>query len=435
MSGFFCKIKAAALSVLICAGLCGCEIGTPADSLLLPPMISSEQEEVYNALEESAGKDISLVYPRSGVIRSAFVFYDLDGDGGSEAVVFYENKKDPEARVRVNILDSQDGWHSVYDHAGAGSYVEQVFFTDLGGLGKARMAIGYGSITPTEKTLRVYSFDNGALVTEYSESYYKTLCLDLDRDEGEDIAVINCNNEYHGAYMSLVTDRGSGAECTSTVDLSPNTADLPSVIAGYIGGNTPAVFADGLNGNGNISTEIIYCVNGQLRNPANLTGSDIPALTQRAQGLYCQDVDGDLVVEIPSTELFEGYRNETGAEYITNWNVFENYTVKEKYSSLTESDKGYCFMLPVRWEGLVTVKTDSVTGEKVFYKFNSSLSQSRLELMRILVCAPSEAADKSLEGYAAISSAESAVYMVKFGQTEDNLLLTMAEVSNNFFLI
>lgn len=405
------------------------------ENLLSPPMISQAQEEVYAALESAVGRDIVLVYPKGGDYRSAFVFYDLDSDGADEAVVFYENTKDSEGKVRVNILAcSDDKWRSVYDHAGAGTSVEQVFFTDLGGMGRVRMAIGYGYITPKEKTLRIYSFKNGVLDTEYSEGYYKMLGMDMDGDSFQDIAVIGCNNDNHSAYASLITDRGEGAQSVSRVQLSESTVDLPSVIGGCIGNNTPAVFVDGLLGSGNISTEILYCVNGELRNPANLAGSDISALTSRQQGLYCKDIDGDGIVEIPSRELFPGYRDSTEPQYITNWNVFENYTVTRKYTSLTEHIKGYSFVLPVRWEGLVTVKNDSVTGEKVFYKYNSNLSQSRLELMRILVCSPAEAAERSLEGYAAAASTESAVYMVKFGSTEDNLLLTMTEVSNNFYL-
>lgn len=442
------KIKKMMLSALTAAvfamTLTGCGFGSSVDSLLQPPMLSEEQEEIYAALEEAVGSDITLVYPRNGIYRSAFVFYDLDGNGSSEAIVFYNSNEDAESSVRVNIIENDgSGWRSVYDHAGAGTSVEQVFFTDLGGRGKVRMAIGYGYMTPTEKTLRIYSFSSGVLTAEYTEPYYKTLAIDLDRDGGEDIAVINCNNENHGAYLSLVTDRGNGAECAGTVAMSENTADIPSVIGGYIGEHTPAVFADGLLGSGNLSTEIIYCVNGELRNPANLSGSDIRALTTRASGLYSTDIDGDGIIEIPSREPFPGYRENSEIQYVTNWNVFENYTVVKKYSSLTVASRGYCFMLPVRWEGLVTVKNDSVTGERVFYKYNNSLSESRLELMRILVCSPSAAENRLAEGYIIVSGEEELeanasssagnVYMVRFGDTEDNLLLTEAEVKNNFY--
>lgn len=424
--------------------LSGCGFGSSADSLLTPPMLSEWQEEIYTALAEAAGDNISLVYPRGGAYRSAFVFADLDGDGSEEAVAFYDDALDNESGVRVNILDTDpDGkWRSVYDHSGAGVTVEQVFFTDLGGRGTVRMAIGYGHMTPTEKTLRVYSFSDGVLETEYSETYYKTLTMDLDRDGGEDIVIVNCNTENHNAYVSLVTDRGNGTECAGTVSMSVNTADIPSVIGGYIGEGTPALFADGLMGSGNLSTEIIYCINGQLRNPANVSGSEIRSLTTRSAGLYCTDIDGDGIIEIPSREPFPGYRENSEMQYITNWNAFENYTIVKKYSSLTLASQSYSFMLPVRWEGLVTVKNDPVTGEKVFYKFNGNLSESRLELMRILACSPAAAQEKLGEGYIVILGEEyleegasdtGNVCMVKFGDTEDNLLLTEGEVRNNFY--
>lgn len=74
------KTRLAAL-VLTGALLTGCGIGSSVDTLLLPPMLSDEQEAIYTALTASAGSNISLVYPRWGAYRSAFVFYDLDMDG------------------------------------------------------------------------------------------------------------------------------------------------------------------------------------------------------------------------------------------------------------------------------------------------------------------------------------------------------------------
>ena len=111
------KTRLAAL-VLTGALLTGCGIGSSVDTLLLPPMLSDEQEAIYTALTASAGSNISLVYPRWGAYRSAFVFYDLDMDGADEAVVFYDDVDDSENSVRANILHRENnGWRSVYDHA------------------------------------------------------------------------------------------------------------------------------------------------------------------------------------------------------------------------------------------------------------------------------------------------------------------------------
>lgn len=431
------KIAALILTAMMSA-MTGCL--SAADSLLSAPMLSEEQELIYTALTEAAGEDISLVYPKDGAYRTAVVFADLDGDELEEAAVFYERKDSPEGTVRINILDREQSgedyiWRSVYDHAGAGGSVEEVFFTNLGGSGRVRMAVGYGLISPMEKALRVYSYSDGALDTEYSGTYYKMVRMDLDRDGGEDIVEVGCNNENHRAYVSLITDRGEGAVNSGTVELSDATADLPSVQGGFIGTDTPAVFIDGLLGSGSLATEIVYCVGGQLRNPAGVSGSDITSLTTRSQRIYCRDADGDGIIEIPSREPFPGYRDYGEAQYITNWNVFENYTVVKKFSSLTEQSAGYVFMIPGRWEGQVTVKNDSLTGEKVFFKYNASLSESRLELMRIMAVSPAREEELTAQGYFRAAGNDTAVYMVKLGDTDDNLLLTTSEVINNLLIL
>ncbi len=424
-----------ALSVIIASSLSGCGFGMSADNLLQPPMLSEEQEEIYRALEDAVGTDISLVYPRSGAYRSAFVFSDMDGDGDEEAAVFYVSSIDSESVARVNILDRSSGtWRSVYDHSGAGRSIEQVFFCTLGESGRSYMAIGYNYMTPTEKTMRVYSFSDGILQTEYAESYYRAIVHDLDRNGTDDIVLINCNNENHSAYVSLVNEQNSKLECVDTADLNSSTTDLPSIVSGHIGENTPALFIDGMTSAGTLSTEIIYCINGELRNPAALDGSELYTLTSRAADLYSCDIDGDGVIEIPSREEYPGYKGRSSVQYQTVWNVFSNYTVTKEASSLTVPSLGYCFMHPGRWEGQVTVKPDAVTGERVFYKYNSGLSESRLELMRIAVCPLSEESGYLNKGYFTAVSSDIACYMIKLGDTEDNLLLTEAEVKNNFYL-
>ena len=119
---------------------------------------------------------------------------------------------------------------------------------------------------------------------------------------------------------------------------------------------------------------------------------------------------------------------------MTEWNVYENYTLVNKYSSLYEPRSGYCFMMPVRWDGVVTLRTDSSSGEKVFYKFNTTLAESRLELMRIAVCSPSQKDDYIKKGYyEAVSGAET--IMVQPGDTNDSLVLTPAEVENGMYSV
>ncbi|MBQ5316093.1 MAG: hypothetical protein J6I96_00910 [Oscillospiraceae bacterium] len=420
--------KAAVL--LAAMTLTGCSFGTPVENLLSPPVMSQIQEDIQNALTDAVGSDITPVYPRSGEYRSAYVICDLDGDGREEAVAFYRNEDDP-SRVRVNVLSNEDGWHSVFDHAAPGSSVESVYITKFSS-DNIYLAVGYGYAARADKTLCVYDYTDGRLANRYSEVYSRLEYVDINLDGGDDIVLLNGNTDEHPAYASLVTDTGEGVDCTSAVRMRNTTAELVHSVSGGLGGGAAAVFADSASASGNISTEIIYCVEGELRDPAAMDDSEIPSLTSR-RGLYSTDIDGDGVVEIPTIEPFPGYRD-TESQYVTNWNVYENYTLVNKYSSLYEPKSGYCFMLPVRWDGLVTVRTDSSSGEKVFYKFNTTLAESRLELMRIAVCAPSQKDDLELKGYYEVISGAETI-MVQAGDTDDTLVLTPAEVENGMYAV
>ena len=84
------KLLSAAAAASIMLTSAGCSLGTSIDTLMAPPKLSVEQEQIYNALTDAAGTSISLKYPKSGKYLSAFIVEDIDGDGGNEAVVFYE---------------------------------------------------------------------------------------------------------------------------------------------------------------------------------------------------------------------------------------------------------------------------------------------------------------------------------------------------------
>ncbi len=439
------KIKRAAallLAVASALSFSGCSFGSSLEALLKAPTLNSDQEELYNALTYYTGEDISLVYPKSGEYRSAYVYYDLDGDNSDEVIVFYEQASTltdtTEASIRVNIIDKDDSgqWRSYYDHAGVGTDIEKVFFTNFG-TDTTYMIIGYSYLSSSEKTLRVYSYSGGLMTQEYSASYYKTLLADLNRDSLEDLIVINSNTESHNASVQLIGVSDGEVNLFAETELNSDVVDLPNVLLGYIGENgnyIQAVFIDGLLSSGYLNTEILYYVDGVLRNPSNIDGSEILEKTIRSSGLYSMDMDGDGIVEIPSSEDFLGYDDSTGSENVTLWNVFENYDIVQKYYTLTSVTDSYIFIFPTRWEGQVTVKTDETTGEKVFYKFNSSLKESRLELMRIRVVDSSDEEDYIKRGYFTAVANDDYCYMVCLGDTDDNLLLTSAEIINSFYL-
>ena len=431
-----------AAAVLSCSVLMsGCSFGGSVDSLLSAPKLSEEQSAVYEALIKSVGKDIRLKYPRSGEYRSAFVFAEIDGEPDREAVVFYEKAGETEGggNVRINVIDRRGGkWTSVYDHAGAGTGIDRIIFSELGESGRQNVIIGY-TLLSGERSVQIYGYENGLLSTEYSDSYSTMFSADLERDGKNELILIRPGNQMRKASLSSVsTDPESGVIAeTGSVALDESAAEFVSVAAGYVGKETPAIFIDGLSG-GQLTTEIIYSVDGQLRNPLYLGESGLIEKTRRPAGYLCTDIDLDGVIEIPTLTLFPGYSEDASGTklYSTDWNVFDNYSITKKYSSFYNVSDGYCFILPSRWDGVVTVKRDAATGEAVFCKFRSDLENSTVELLRIAVASEEETGALLNEGYMVLKSNNKTNYLVKCPDLEDEpLTLTGTEIGNSLYLM
>ncbi len=435
------KVVTALAAAFCSVFMAGCSFGGSVDSLLSPPKLSEEQNAVYDALIRSAGKDIRLKYPRSGEYRSAFVFANIDSEPDREAIVFYEKTGETEGggNVRINIIDRRGGkWTSVYDHAGAGTGIDRILFSELGGSGRQSVIIGY-TLLSGERSVQVYDYEDGLLTSKYSDTYSTMFTADLERDGKNELILIRPGNQMKKASASLVSidpESGEALE-TSGVALDESATEFVSVAAGYVGKETPAVFIDGLSG-GQLTTEIIYSVDGQLRNPLYLGESGLIEKTRRPAGYTCTDIDLDGVIEIPTLSLFPGYSEDSSGTklYSADWNIFDNYSITKKYSSFYNIGEGYCFILPSRWDGVVTAKRDSATGEVVFCKFRTDLLNSTVELLRIAVASEEETGTLLEEGYMVLKSNNKTNYLVKCPDIEDEpLVLTGTEISNSLYLM
>ena len=112
---------------LLCMALCGCSLSASMENMLAPPKLSEEQNEIYQELINSVGKNVKLKYPRNGDYRSAFVIKNIDDEPGDEALVSYESKdiRSGESALRIKFLDKSSGkWETVYDLACPGNEVE-----------------------------------------------------------------------------------------------------------------------------------------------------------------------------------------------------------------------------------------------------------------------------------------------------------------------
>ena len=433
------------LSVLLCSlVLTGCTTMNMGgvENLLTPPDLSSEQTEIKEALMETVGKNIKLKYPRLGDYRSAFLIADIDEEESEEAIVFYERTgiTDTDGRLRMAILDKKDDkWTAVYDNAGMGTDVERVRIEKLGDEKFPTVLVGYSFAGNMGKVLTAYNYSNGALTERLHESYMNLEITDLDNNGEKEISLLTADNKV----KVCVIDREGIRNFETDVE-SGTSGDYARVTNGKLRDGRNALYVDTSYSDGMTATQIIYAQNGFVKNPVYALQTDTSAntlvKTMRPTGYYSVDVDGDGVVEIPMPVIMTGYENEDVASqlYLTEWYDFNpsNLSFEKKNTGYYSITDGYCFMMPSRWTGSVTVKRDIAKNEIVFYKYSGDITDDSVELMRISVVNKSGAEEKMNEGFIKITETVQVEYLVKISDNKSEPLVpTESEVTYNFRLV
>lgn len=369
---------------------------------MAPPKLSVEQEQIYSALTDAAGSSISLKYPKSGTYLSAFIVEDIDGDGGSEAVVFYEKNSltVEENTLRINILDQFDGkWRSVCDTPADGAEIEKVMISRLGSNDRINVIIGSSLINRSEKNVSVYNYSDGTIEQTFSSAYTFIDVTDLDKDEENELLLLTSSATGSNAVAESYKLDEEGLYHKYSRELSGSFTEFDSLVYGEIGGGMTGLYIDAVSGTGFIQTDIIYMDSGGLKKVFETPEDSLS--TVRPSGCSSYDIDGDGILEIPVQTISPGYEEVSESEQmkLTNWLfVSGENRLEQKYSSYFSINDGYVFIFPQRWHNNVTVKRDSINDEIVFCAYSGG--ETGRELLRIY-CAEDSASreDRIASGY------------------------------------
>ena len=356
------KLPVVAFFLALVLWLTGCQAITfSIDDLLSAPNVADEQTAIYQALIESTGRGIALEYPRSGDYRSAFILYDIDGDGEDETLALYSVNSLTDSNVKVSVLDRLGGgsWVSQYELAGAGSSVEKVMFsgTDI--------VIGYSAQDYEENAVRMYRYSNGILEPIYEGTYSVLDMADTDGCGSDEITVVRRSGL--GVEVEMLKTEPNGSYTSYGLQLEESAAAISgSVFGDYFG--RKAMYLDIANDSGALLTEVIYLNGSEIVCPTASAGLSL--FTQRPAGYSSIDYDGDGIVEIPYLTPFIGYESAPWGEgeYSTSWLLLseDGSSLDTKSMSYTNLRDGYILTLPSRWQNMVTVSKDQGTGEVIF---------------------------------------------------------------------
>ena len=301
------KLLSAAAAASIMLTSAGCSLGTSIDTLMAPPKLSVEQEQIYNALTDAAGTSISLKYPKSGKYLSAFIVEDIDGDGGNEAVVFYEKSSLAleENTLRINILDRDgDKWRSVCDTPADGAEIEKVMISKLGSNGRINLIIGSSLINRSEKNVSMYVYADGTIEQTFSSAYSFFDVTDLDSDDENEFLLLSGSVAGAPAQAEAYKLDDVGIYHKYSRELSGSFTEFDSLSYGAIGGGKTGLYIDAVSGTGLIQTDIIYMDSSGLGKVFETPEESLS--TVRPSGCASLDVDSDGIPEIPVQTISPG---------------------------------------------------------------------------------------------------------------------------------
>lgn len=437
------------LACLMCVILCGCSATASIENLLTPPKLLAEQNEIYQQLINSVGQGVKLKYPKSGEYRSAFVLHNIDDEPGDEAMVFYESKnvQSGESALRLKILDKNDGaWEAVYDLTCAGSEIDSISFVTLGESGLT-IIICYTLLNQTEKTFSVLKYIDKTPVEMYSSAYSCLEVIDLNKDGLNELVTVVLDKVNQTASAMMFAEGENGFEKLDETTLYGYSTDY-RVTKGQIDENTTALFLDYSKGNNQSGTDVLYCYGNRLVCPNSVGQNPASSIISRQTNdymaeIYSFDIDGDGLVEIPSTAPLRGYETLTKPEQLCAvlWYTVsdENFTL-EHYSYFSGKYR-FALLFPNRWRGVVSAVADFNNNEIIFISYNEATKleiSEETELMRI------RAVDKN--DAEAIAAARS---LKPLGESEDTyyfysetasyktgaLALTESELKNSFIVL
>ncbi len=314
----FLGICLAAILVFACSG---CSLNFfSVESLMGPPMQSGKNGEVQAAFNKlMSGKTVQLRTPNTGDYQTSFVLFDINSDGNEEALVFYTDSS-VDASVRMALLEYVNGiWVISADIKGSGSSIYDLSFKDLNQDGVYEILVGWSLYdSKTAAVCSVYevsSGENGVFVLKtLANEYYNTKSLvDFNGDGIKDLLLVYIDDTGEVIKpvlrcFSLSPNKELIKYCEVPLDSSVFTiAKIQTDTVTVDSRKYNRVFIDCGKTDNTIFTEMIYW-EPEENIPVRAI-EDPASTTLRNSKIYCRDIDGDGILEIPANIKMYGDAN------------------------------------------------------------------------------------------------------------------------------
>lgn len=321
------------------------------------PTLSEAEKVITTLLPQSATR---ITPPEPG--KKDILLKDLNGDGVSEIVSFYEKKEQPD-QIYILIAQKRDthNWDSV-TFSEQGSDLVYGDLQDLTGDGKGNIVLGFQRKQEDKRVLKVFSFQQGKPKADITHHYDLLAVGDLDRDHKNELLLIN-NRKGSNGNTHLSIRLFDGLQSTDQLDVTGFQGEVAThALIGKIDSKRKGLFVNMIDKSQSGKTTIFTYEKGKLKNLFPPGFPEEEKLLQ-AYPATVKDVNQDGIVDIPT--LIRPPLNEAlslrETVWITQWNrITEDNQFQLVQESVENSLPGLRFVIPDKWNNQVTAMTNPI---------------------------------------------------------------------------
>ncbi len=391
------RIFALLLTVIICLSFASCENAfTPVEKLMRPPELSGGDKKLQEAFENSVSEydNIVLKIPISGKYKSSYILYNIDGKGADEAIILYSVPAMDYVVFAEVFKFSDNEWTHVSKISTDSSDIYEVNFADINGDGFNELLIGWTNQTANNDftdvdltlnlshSLMIYSYDGEKTDVVATETYSNIFIKDLNNDYTDEVLLFtnnfsNVENLTSARILSYNKDYSVKYDQTTKITGMLEIDSISSDRVEKNGENYSRVFVDGAVNDMEVVTEIIEIRenNFDVSLPLYADNSSYNPTTLRSGNIYCLDVDGDGIIEIPTLEVMpyseKNLKDKSTPLNLVIWSEHNDDGFKVKYKTLVNTKVGHIAFIPDEFIGSVSVIYDEENRNLTFYSVDS----------------------------------------------------------------
>ena len=297
--------------------------------------------------------------------------------------------------ITIMDLTPEGQWQVQRTYPGLSPDIDFIRFETLMDGGGEDIVIGWNP-DGGQKIVAAYRYEDRDFTMLGSEDYTQLAIGDYNQDGKSELLLVTAENGSRASLLYLGEQDGL-LDTMDTVSLEREVASFQTPVSGFIAPGIYGVALDGVTNRGSLCTILAYVEEERLVLPLNTGDEALFTGTLRPGGevaVYCQDVTGDGIIDIPTQWTPPGYDrlDEDSRLTFTSYVNLGPNGFTTVLRAFVDPAAGFRLILPDQWLAggeQITAARQAGSGEITFFLYtNGDVGDRSRELLRLQVVDP-----------------------------------------------